>query len=183
MQIITRKEAKEKGLPRYFTGKPCVNGHVSERVTSGQCTGCFKHYYKKMYQNPEYRHKAIDRARKNYDREAGKQNARRWRERNPEKRKQIASAWEKRNKDYMNAKTARRYARKGKATLKSVTIKDIMPIYKEARVLTEKTGVQYHVDHIVPLFGEAICGLHVPWNLRAIPAKDNQSKSNKWETV
>ncbi len=179
-QIITRQEAIEKGLSRYFTGKACVNGHASERLTSsGQCTGCFKHYYKKMYQNPEYRQKAIARSHKNYDKEKAKQNARLWCKRNPEKRKQIVAAWEKRNKDYMNAKTARRYARKGKATLKSVTIKDIMPIYKQARLLTEKTGVQYHVDHIVPLFGEAVCGLHVPWNLRVITAKENQNKSNK----
>ena len=33
MEIITRKEAKEKGLTRYFTGKPCKHGHVAERYT------------------------------------------------------------------------------------------------------------------------------------------------------
>lgn len=180
MQIITRKEAKEKGLPRYFTGKPCKHGHVAERITgSAQCTGCFNHYYKKMYQNPEYRQKAITRAQKNYDKGTAVNAARLWCERNPEKRKKARAAWEKRNTDYMNAKTARRYARKGKATLKTVTIKDIVPIYKQARLLTEKTGVQYHVDHVVPLFGKTICGLHVPWNLRVITAKENQAKSNK----
>ena len=37
MEIITRKEAKEKGLTRYFTGKPCAHGHISERYVSSNC--------------------------------------------------------------------------------------------------------------------------------------------------
>lgn len=182
MEIISRKEAMEKGLSKYFTGKPCKHGHMSEKITkSAQCVACFKYWYEKSYQKPEYRKKAKERAVKNYERnkEIVKNRVKLWCKNNPEKRRLIASAWEKRNKDYMNAKTARRYARKNKATLKSVTIKDIVPIYKKARLLTEKTGVQYHVDHIVPLFGETVCGLHVPWNLKIITAKENQIKSNK----
>ena len=38
--IVTRKEAKERGLPRYFTGKPCKYGHVCERYTAGRCVTC-----------------------------------------------------------------------------------------------------------------------------------------------
>ena len=52
MQIITRKEAKEKGLSRYFTGKPCKHGHMSERtVCNSGCVEC-KNVWKK--ENPDW---------------------------------------------------------------------------------------------------------------------------------
>lgn len=65
------------------------------------------------------------------------------------------------------------------ATPSWVDNREISVVYSQATEKTKETGIVHHVDHIWPIQHKLFCGLHVPWNLRVIPASENCSKSNK----
>jgi uncharacterized protein YdaU (DUF1376 family) len=96
--------------------------------------------------------------------------------------KRKGNHWAKRlSRAQRAALQAIRHARRLHATppwLTAAHKSQIVEIYERARRVSVETGVAQHVDHIVPLRGESVCGLHVPWNLQVIPAYQNIRKSN-----
>lgn len=54
-------------------------------------------------------------------------------------------------------------------------------IYAEARRLTAETGIQHHVDHVIPMQGELVSGLHVHTNLQILTGSENSKKRNRYD--
>ena len=143
----------------YFTGKPCKYGHIAPRLKKNRtCKECL------------YKMRADYETSDNYTK---------WKQEN---KKKVASAWQKRNKAYVNSITRKRQAAQLKRTPSWLTERDLKIIeskYAIAAWLSDVVGRDYHVDHIIPLQGKKVSGLHVPNNLSVIPAQDNMRKGNR----
>lgn len=69
----------------------------------------------------------------------------------------------------------------GKRKLKIIQATPIWANLSKIKEIYNNCPKGYHVDHIIPLQGEYVSGLHVENNLQYLLAKDNIIKSNKWE--
>lgn len=78
------------------------------------------------------------------------------------------------------AYSAKRRSLKRSATPAWANLEEIKLFYKLSACLTRVTGIKYEVDHIVPLQGKNVCGLHVETNLQVISKCENRGKSNKY---
>jgi hypothetical protein len=152
--------AKAAGLKTYCTGKPCRRGHIAFRWVCGRrCSAC----------------DAITKARSNFT-----SYKRRWydanveRERAKEKRRYAANP---------AAKAARvkvRQLRKLRAVPPWADHTAIRKIYEQARARARTEGIAYHVDHIIPIRGRNVCGLHVETNLQIVEAAQNLKKAARF---
>ena len=103
-----------------------------------------------------------------------------WAKANPDKRAVIRKKWKAENPHLVNAQTARRFATKMRATPAWADRRAIDQYYLIASYLSAELGIEFQVDHIVPLRSEIVQGFHSQHNLNVSLGAWNLAKSNRW---
>lgn len=138
---------------------------------------------KKSYEKHRERRLIAARKYANENKEAVLSSQSMWREKNRERERERSKQYSKENPDKVRAQAARRRARRLSGTPKWANKFIIDEIYDLAQKRQVATGVKHHVDHIVPLSSDYVCGLHCEQNLQILTAADNLIKSNRLESI
>jgi len=196
---MKKREAKALNLKFYNTGKPCKHGHLSDRYTStAVCVECIKIAGVDKYKNNRESQLASWRKWHKLNKDIHGIRVKRWQLANKDKVKADAKAWVAANPDKVKAKALRHIkkhpeaytarsvasvARRAKRVPQWLTPDDrwvMKEAYDLAKLRTRMFGFIWEVDHIIPLRGKTVSGLHVPTNLQVIPKIDNRNKRNHY---
>ena len=176
----TSVDAKSLGLAMYYTGKPCKNNHITARYASSKdCYFCAQDKNKNrqyIASNIEERN-AKARARYHANKAFEKlRYQKKWID-NKEAMTKKTIAWVKANPEKMKAIT------KSKNAIRKHKIKQQKPLWADMSKIRDiylNCPQRYHVDHIIPLKGKTVSGLHVESNLQYLEASENMRKHNKF---
>lgn len=159
---MTWAEARKLGLKHYFTGKPCGAGHIAKRkVSSRNCAVCSQ--------------KSVARWQAKNGAKCASYSAQ-WRAANPEKAADAVLSWRQRHPDYQAAIEGMQSARRRGAVIPAdFDVRTTVAVYAKARALTESTGIEHQVDHIVAAYHG---GTHTLENLQILTKNANVVKSN-----
>lgn len=163
MELISAIAAKEKGHKFYFTGKPCKNGSISPRWVSDRHCSCDKCSSSKYQRDFETK-----RATQIQNIDAYRERHRNFRQANPGKNL---------------SRLAKRRAIKRQAVPGWFGEFDEFALnqaYELTAIRADETGIDWQVDHLIPLQAKEACGLHCASNIQVIPAAINASKRNKF---
>ena len=184
----TRREATAQEAKFYFTGGPCKHGHVAPRKTKGACVECLKvEWAEALVKRADYyasynKSSAGVKAKRDYYDKNKSDVIARAQARTVEQKTAYKRKYKAANPDLYKELVNVRRRRFRDATPKWLTAEQKLEIrfhYRLAIALSRSTKIPHAVDHIVPLQGEDVCGLHVPWNMQVLTQDENLQKSNK----
>lgn len=161
--LSSRKEALASNQVRYFTGKPCKNGHIEQRYAkTGTCVVCMHEHQARW-------------AQENYDR---RRNYERDRRKDPvvkRRRKAQWDSWYEDNPKYsafaMSIHRMRRLGHNPKMPWQDLD---------ELKQFYYDTPEGMTVDHIIPIKNDLVCGLNVVANLQYLTKEENDKKGNSF---
>lgn len=162
---VLRNEAIKSGLPLYFTGKPCIHGHICGRtIKGGKCVECQTEYRKKWVKD-------------NWDKKY--KSNKKYAQSNLEKMREYKRKWKEKNKDLVRKHCLDRISKKRNAQGKYTTqeIRDLMSKqHEKCAACNCCIKNNYHADHIFPL---SRGGSNFISNIQLLCPKCNTSKANK----
>lgn len=183
----TRKAAIAKGDSQYFTGKACQHGHIApRRAANGECLVCRADRLKAWRTDNPIRVQQHNKTQYSRFSEKIKAATRKYYAENADVLREKSRAYQKTHLHLYAKIKAKRKAAELKRTPAWLTEDDhwmMEQAYELAALRTRLFGISFQVDHVLPLQGKLVSGLHVPLNLQVIPAKMNRIKSNRFEVA
>ena len=175
--------------------KPAVDFYANKRTKSGLNTFCIECHKAdniarktKNRTNPSFKQAELI-YKKEYRKRTTEQRAvymGEWRKKNAEHTLQYARQYRQTNKALINFLCQKRKLATMQRTPSWLSIDELWMIeeaYHLAALRTQLFGFAWHVDHVIPLRGKNVSGLHTPYNLRVIPGIANMQKTNKFEVA
>ena len=157
---------EDKPLSEFRKNAKCKDG------VTGTCKVCVNAYQKK------YRASGKGKA----NREKANKNSKKWYSENKEACYSYSKKYKELNRGRYASYEKKRHAAKLSACPSWLTEDELWlidEVYEISALRSKVTGVKHHVDHIVPLQGADVCGLHVPHNLQVLTMLDNIKKGNR----
>jgi hypothetical protein len=173
--MLTCSKCKEtKDFTEFKRDKTKKTGYYSS------CRDCNKKAWKANYKNIAEKHRAKNKKYAEDNQEKIKAYQAEYYKNNREELHEKTKRWREENRGWANSLRTFSKPRYKKATPVWADRQAINQFYIEAAGLTDLTGIQFHVDHIIPIKGKNVCGLHVETNLQVLVWIDNNRKHNSF---